>query len=438
MNKILLIIRREYLTRVNKKSFIILTFLSPILFAALIFVPVWLATIKSDEQKVFAVLDETGKYGSVFQNTDEYLFNYVFEKSNQPNRFENKNKEIYAFLVIKDDLLNNPDAAAIYSEKAISPGEKSMIRTALEEYAESEKLASFNIPNIQEIIQESQIKINVGVVKIEKDGSEKETSTEIVGMISLFGAFMIYMFIFMYGSQTMNSVSEEKTNRIVEVIISSVKPFRLMMGKIIGTALVGLTQFFLWIIFTGIIVLILSLFLGTDISALTANDPGQIFDVTDMSSSHKVSSILSVLLNVNWGTLFVCFIVYFLGGYLLYSSFFAAIGAAIDTSSDAQQFVLPISVPLIFALYLALYSFQNPDGPLLYWCSFIPFTAPVAMMARIPFAPPVWEFLLSMSLLIVTFIIFARISGKIYKIGILMHGKKAGYREILKWIKYAK
>ena len=438
MNKVLLIIRREYLTRVNKKSFIILTFLSPIFFAALIFVPIWLATIKSDEQKVFAIIDETGKYGSVFQNTDEYIFRYQFEKSNQPGQLEDKAKEIFAFIVITDDLLNNPNAATIYSEKAISSGEKNMIQTALEKYSENEKLASFNIPNIKEIIQQSQIKINVGTQKIEKDGSVKETSSEIVGIISLFGAFLIYMFIFMYGSQIMYSVSEEKNNRIVEVIISSVKPFRLMTGKIIGTALVGLTQFFLWIIFTGLIVFVLNLGLGFDLSSSTANVPAQISDINALSANNEINSMIGALLNINWGTLFFCFIVYFLGGYLLYSSFFAAIGAAIDTSSDAQQFVLPISVPLIFALYLAIYGIQNPDGPLLYWCSFIPFTAPVAMMARIPFDVPVWELLLSMSILIASFIVFARISGKIYKIGILMYGKKAGYREILKWIKYTK
>ena len=431
MNNILLIIRREYMTRVNKKSFLFLTFLSPILFAALIFVPIWLATIKSDEQKIFAIIDETGKYGPAFQNTDDYIFSYMFEQANQSVQFDDKNKGIYAFIVITDDLLNNPNAATIYSEKAISTIERNMIRNMLEKYSENEKLASFNIPNIKEIIQQSQIKINVSTKIIGKDGNAKETSSEIVGIVSLFGAFLIYMFIFMYGAQVMTGVSEEKTNRVVEIIISSVKPVRLMTGKIIGTALVGLTQFFLWILFTGIIVIVLNL--GFDI-----NIPSPTGNINGISSNNEIYLMINSFFNVNWGTLFICFIFYFLGGYLLYASLFAAIGAAIDTSSDAQQFVLPISVPLIFALYLAIYSFQNPDGTLLYWCSFIPFTAPVAMMARIPFDVPVWEVLLSMGLLIGTFIIITRMSGKIYKVGILMYGKKAGYREILRMIKYAK
>ncbi|MCL1943726.1 MAG: ABC transporter permease [Candidatus Azobacteroides sp.] len=436
MNKIYLIIRREYWTRVNKKSFIILTFLTPVLFAALIFVPLWLATIKDNEQKVFVILDDTGKYAPVFQDVDHYVFKYQSGKMDVPDQKWSLNKEIYAFIHIKEDLSNNPNAMSIYSEKTVSMPEVNMVRSVMEKYLENEKLASFNIPNIKEMIRQSQIKLNIDTIKIGKDGTEKESSGEIAAAVSLVVSLLIYMFIFMYGAQVMNSVSEEKTNRIVEVIISSVKPFHLMMGKILGTVLVGLTQFFLWIVFTGIIVTIVNLILGVSLfSSPDTTLPGAGIDGL-FSPGNEATAVMKKLSGIDWGTLFVCFIIYFLGGYLLYSSFFAAIGAAVDTSSESQQFVLPVTLPLIFALYVVIYGIRNPEGPLFFWCSFIPFTSPIVMMARIPFEVPVWQILLSVALLIMSFIVFTWISGKIYKTGILMYGKKVSYHEIWKWLKY--
>ncbi len=435
MNRIRLIIRREYLTKVNKKSFIILTILTPILFAALIFVPLWLTSIKSNEQKVFAVIDDTGLYSTVFQDTEKYKFIYTQNEDNksiQPGQ-----KEIYAFIVLSGNLFNNPDAVTIYSEKTIGIEEKSIIQNQLEKYLENEKLVSFNIPNIKEIIKESHIKIKINTIKIGENGIEKNSSSEMATGIALVGALLIYMFIFMYGSQVMNSILEEKTNRIVEVIISSVKPFQLMIGKIIGTALVGLTQFFLWILFTGIIVAIFNLVFG--INSLSSIDIHQQINNTQTNNplmNADVNSMISVFHGIDWITLVIYFIIYFLGGYLLYSSFFAAIGSAVDSNSDSQQFMLPVTIPLLFALYVAIYGVQNPEGPLVFWCSIIPFTSPIVMMMRLPFEVPAWEIALSIFLLVTSFIVSTWFSSKIYRTGILMYGKKVNYKEIYKWIKY--
>lgn len=435
MNKILLIIKREYLTRVAKKSFIVLTFITPLLFAGLIFVPLWLTTVKDSEQKVFEVFDDTGKYLSVFHNSGNYVFNYHNEKGEISFSGEKKNSSVYAFIHISDDLTVNPGAITVYSEKTISVEEKNFIKNILEKYLENEKLESFNIPNIKEIIKQSEVKLNISTIKIKDDGTEEETSGEMAMIIAIAGALLIYMFIFMYGSQVMNSVSEEKTNRIVEVIISSVKPFQLMMGKIIGTALVGLTQFFLWIVFTGIILIILNLVLGVN-AFIDANAVSQVSEINMNMYNTEINTFVVAFFGIDWLSLFVYFIIYFLGGYLLYSSLFAAIGAAVDTSSDSQQFVLPVTLPLIFALYAAIYGVQNPEGPLLFWCSMIPLTSPIAMMVRIPFEVPVWQLLLSISFLIISFVFSTWISGKIYRTGILMYGKKVNYKEILKWLRY--
>ena len=418
MNKIGLIIKREYLRRVSKKSFLLLTFLTPFLFAALVFVPLWLSTIKGDDVKQVAISDTTGKYAPLFKDTEEYTF--ITEKGSSLEEYrKNPDKEIFAFLYISDDLLQNPTAATLYSQKQIPMGLKNTIDKTLSEYLKDEKLASYNIDNLKQIIEDSKINFNIKTIKWDEDGSEKSTSAEVASILGMILTFIIYMFIIMYGGMVMQGVMEEKTNRIIEVMISSVKPFDLMMGKIIGIGFVGLTQVFLWGILTTVLV------------------SGSLFFFGGNTSPEDISIQVQEIINsINFGMIGTCFVLYFIGGYLLYAALFAAIGSALEQQEDTQQFMTPIMLLMAFSLYAGIYSMNNPDGPLAFWCSMIPFTSPIVMMVRLPFDIPVWELALSFALLFATAILIIWFSAKIYRVGILMYGKKPSIKEMIKWVKY--
>lgn len=437
MNKIGLIIKREYLRRVSKKSFLLLTFLTPFLFAALVFVPLWLSTIKGDDTKQIAIVDSTGKYASLFQNTEEYAF--VVTDSNMEEYRKNPDKEIFAFLNISDDLLQNPSAATLYSEKQIPLGLKSEIDKTLSSYLKDQKLASYNIDNLKQIIEDSKINFDIKTVKWDEDGNEKNTSAKVASVFGMLLTFIIYMFIIMYGNMVMQGVMEEKTNRIVEVMISSVKPFDLMMGKIIGIGFVGLTQVFLWGILTTILISVSLFFFGGTTSPedlMTAQMASKGIETSALNSSDLGLQINEIMNSINFGMIGVCFVLYFIGGYLLYSAIFAAIGSAMEQQEDSQQFMTPIMLLMAFSLYAGIYSMNNPDGPLAFWCSLIPLTSPIVMMVRLPFDVPLWELLLSLGLLFATAILIVLLSAKIYRVGILMYGKKPGIKEMIKWLKY--
>lgn len=437
MNKIGLIIKREYLRRVSKKSFLLLTFLTPFLFAALVFVPLWLSTIKGDDTKQIAIVDSTGKYASLFQNTEEYAF--IVTDSNMEEYRINPDKEIFAFLNISDDLLQNPSAATLYSEKQIPLGLKSEIDKTLSGYLKDQKLASYNIDNLKQIIEESKINFDIKTVKWDEDGNEKNTSAKVASVFGMLLTFIIYMFIIMYGNMVMQGVMEEKINRIVEVMISSVKPFDLMMGKIIGIGFVGLTQVFLWGILTTILISVSLFFFGGTTSPedlMTAQMASKGIETSALNSSDLGLQINEIMNSINFGMIGVCFVLYFIGGYLLYSAIFAAIGSAMEQQEDSQQFMTPIMLLMAFSLYAGLYSMNNPDGPLAFWCSLIPLTSPIVMMVRLPFDVPLWELLLSLGLLFATAILIVLLSAKIYRVGILMYGKKPGIKEMIKWLKY--
>lgn len=435
MNKIGLIIKREYLRRVSKKSFILLTLLTPFLFAALVFVPLWLSTIKGDEVRNVAIIDTTGKYTQLFENNESFHFVHSDKTLNDYRR--NSNKEIFAFLSITDNLLNNPKAATLYSEKQIPVELSQLVNQTLSKQLESEKLASFNIPNLKEIIKESKINFNVQTIKWSEDGQESTSSATVASVIGMVFTFIIYMFIMMYGAMVMQGVMEEKTNRIIEVMISSVRPFDLMMGKIIGIGFVGLTQVFLWGIITTILVSVGGFMFssGVDVASLQAGPQMGMMDANALTSSSG-NEIMGIINSINTAEIGISFIIYFIGGYMLYASIFAAIGSAVDSQEDTQQFMAPVMIFMVFALYAGIYSMENPDGPLAFWCSMIPFTSPIVMMVRIPFEIPLWEKLLSISLLYVSAIGIVWLSAKIYRVGILMYGKKPSIKEMVKWIKY--
>lgn len=248
---------------------------------------------------------------------------------------------------------------------------------------------------------------------------------------------LIYMFIFIYGSMVMNGVVEEKSNRIVEIIVSSVKPFQLMMGKIVGIALVGLTQVALWVILVSVLSGVLGASIGlSDPTAILESQTAMMATSPAANMDSEMMAGLQLLQSFNWGQIILWFVLFFLGGYLLYASIFAAIGGAIDNNDDAQQFTLPVTIPVIFALYIGIYGAMNPDGPMVLWCSFIPFFSPIVMMVRLPFGVPGWQLALSFGLLVLTFLLIVKIAAKIYRTGILMYGKKVTYKDLWKWLKY--
>lgn len=438
MSKIALIIRREYTTRVMKKSFLLLTFLTPLLFAGMIVVPLWLSSIKDNTVKHIVVVDRTHLYNSVLKNNETYHFDFVdkpFEKVKAENLRKDE-KDFTALLFISDDLSHHPKAATLYSDKQVNLELKTYIAGLLNKYVEQQKIAAYNIPNLKEMVDKSRTDIDIDTIKWGDNGQDKKGSAELALAIGMITAFIIYIFIIIYGAQVMNGVVQEKTNRIVEVVISSVKPFQLMMGKIIGIALVGLTQFALWVILTFAISFIAGKFIGSGADISTLQQANDLSMQPAASTSNQLQQVFNLLHGFNFMEIISLFVLYFLGGYLLYASLFAAVGSAVDSETDTQQFSLPLTLPIIFAIYAAIYSAQNPDGPLAFWCSMIPFTSPIVMMVRLPFDVPIWQILLSLIILVISFIASTWMAGKIYRTGILMYGKKASWKELWKWLHY--
>lgn len=438
MSKIGIIIEREYTSRVMKKSFLLLTFLTPLFFAALFVVPVWLSSIQDDTVKNIVVIDQTNEYSQVLKTNEKYTFTFSHQpleklKTMQLNPDNKKGQELTAILYIKEDLMLNPSAATLYSDKQLNMELKDYITNKLNEHVRNKKLESYQIPGLKEKIADSKIKVEIPTIKWGADGKEKQASAEVALIVGMIAAFLIYIFIISYGAQVMSGVLQEKTSRIVEVMISSVKPFELMMGKIIGVALVGLTQFTLWIVLTLLISTVAGGLLGIDMGqdTMLITQQAEAMDAQKFS----VENMYGLLAGMDFVKIIGLFILYFLFGYLLYASFFAAIGAAVDNETDTQQFSTPITIPIIFALFIAIYGAQNPDGPLVFWFSMIPFTSPVVMIARLPFDVPIWQIATSLALLILTFLASTWLAGKIYRTGILMYGKKVTWKEMGKWIR---
>ncbi|OJV36011.1 MAG: ABC transporter permease [Bacteroidales bacterium 36-12] len=439
MSKIALIIKREYTTRVMKPSFIILTFLTPLLMVGMITLPLLLAKIQNDTVQKIVVIDRTGLYSSVFTDNENYTFEFANQEV-EAYKSQSGSGDYTAILYISDDLSVNPSAATLFSNEQVGLDMKSYVTGLLKTYVENKKIEELNIPDFKDLIRQTKVSIDVKTIKWGKDGEEKMGSAELAITIGMITAVVIYMFIVIYGAQVMSGVVQEKTSRIVEVIISSVKPFQLMMGKIIGIALVGLTQFALWVILSIGLFLAITGSMGkaVDIPASPATQLVGTANPQMIASEQNdiLAEFLPALENFDFLQTGVLFVLFFLGGYLLYASLFAAVGSAVDNETDTQQFSLPLSLPIIFAIYAAIYSAENPDGPLAFWCSMIPFTSPIVMMVRLPFGVPFWQLALSLGILILSFIGSTWIAGKIYRTGILMYGKKITWKEMIKWVLY--
>jgi ABC-2 type transport system permease protein len=458
MNKILLIIRREYLTRVRKKSFIVMTILGPLLMAAIIIVPIFLAT-RGNETKTVGVIDQTGIFYEKFKDTDNIRFHYMVDDIGSAKaRFRESGD--YALLFIPKTEVSLPTNAILYAESNVAINVRSYIRTVMTKQVEDMKLEArlkdlqtdkSNPLNAEDILRSVKTVIDVNTIKITDGGKEEKSYTEISMVLGTFAGILIYFFIFMFGSQVMRGVIEEKTNRIVEVIISSVKPFQLMMGKIVGVGMVGLTQFLLWVILTFAIVTVATGSFGDknagkpSVEQMVKQGSGKfnpdnlsLPDTTSASTekSKGMNEVMEAIGSVNFPVMIGAFIFFFIFGYLLYASLFAAIGGAVDNEADTQQFMLPITVPLILSMVMVQFFIQDPSGPVAFWFSVFPLTSPVSMMIRIAFGVPYWQVILSMALLILTFLGTTWMAAKIYRTGILMYGKKVSYRELWKWLRY--
>lgn len=444
MNKILLIIKREYLSRVRKKSFIIMTIVGPILMAALMIVPVVMNQMEDDETKIIAVLDSSHIFNNKIPDSEFLKFKYLDDNSLENVRKQFKESNYYAVLYIPHIISYASNSVQLYSSKQPTLNIKMHISTALEKELERQKLKASGID--ENILESVKSNVSLKTFKWTDEGMEEETSTELKMAVGFISGFLIYIFIFLYGAMVMRGVIEEKTSRIVEIIVSSVRPFQLMMGKVVGVALVGLTQFMLWVVLTFTIVSITqSVFFSVDASKLKVENTENYFansstlqkgSIPQNEDFDEIKDMFSTIKNIDFVLIISMFIFYFIGGYLLYSSLFAAVGAAVDNEADTQQFMLPITIPLIIAFIVAQNVVNNHEGALSFWFSIIPFTSPIVMLVRIPFGVPIWEVVLSMVLLILTFIFTTWLAGKIYRTGILMYGKKVNYKELWKWIKY--
>ena len=438
-SKISVIIAREFAIRVKKKSFILTTLLTPILFAALMVVPGLIAAYsEEDEAHKIAVVDNSGVVMPYMQSDSQVEFCQIVGATVDDLKADFDNNGYFAVVGISAMDSSKNVSVVTYSKKQLNMDIKGRISRNVEEAVEQHKLQGYGIPQLEEIMEDIESDVKLSTYTLDESGEEKVSKVEIFMVIGYIASFLIYMFIFMFGSMVMRSVTEEKTTRIIEVIVSSVKPFQIMMGKIIGVASVALTQFLIWIVFTMLIVTVAGQALGLNEAAQTMSSVSSEVPVAEITSAMQDDgdSLLQALKDVNYVQIIGCFIIYFVLGYLLYSSMFAAVGAAVDNEADTQQLILPITMPLIVGLFLMLHTFQYPDSALSFWGSVIPFTSPMVMMARIAYGVPMWELALSIGVLVLTFVGMAYLSGRIYRVGILMYGKKPGWKEIWKWLKY--
>lgn len=450
MRNIGIIISREYSTRVKKKSFLITTFLVPIIFAAICILPSVIMFFAKDTGKHVAVVDQSSLVMPYLVDTDDV--DYEDYSSENPDSLKAGFSDLGldAMVVISPvDTAARTVSITTYSEKPMSMTLKDAIKSKADDAMEDYRIALYDIDDLKQIMADIKSDVQMSTYTLDESGEEKITSSEVYMIISMVLSMIIYMFIAMFTGMVMQSVIEEKASRVVEVLVSSVKATELMFGKIIGVACVALTQFFLWIVLTLVLVAGASAFIGFD---TLAGDPAQTEQMMEMagqmgagvdmeavaaaaSEEGGMSAVMSTLANINWGQMILAFMVYFVLGYLLYASFFAAIGSAVENEADTNQLQIPVTIPLMLAFFVAIYAFNAPDSQLVWWFSMIPFTSPIVMLSRIPFGVPGWELALSIVLLVGTFVACAWLSAKIYKIGILMFGKKTTFKDLWKWLK---
>jgi len=434
MNKLCLIIAREYMSIVGRKSFILMTLGMPLLFILIMAIPVGLAYLNdkgSDTQQI-AVIDETGRYAAALKSDDMYSFVAIKGDTvtNAREFYDKANGSLDAIIIIPRDV-DSTGMVDIFSEGTITPALVSNVRNVLADTIETAHLAAMGIPNIEQLVEQAHVDVDVRSIKWSEAGDEQESSTDAAMGLGLMLSILTYMFVLMYGAMIMNSVIEEKTNRIVEVVVSSCRPFQLMLGKIIGVGLVGLTQMLIWIVLLVIVAMVAGSAFGIGQVSPDAVSPESLRMAKDAGA---MEMIMRETLSINYTPIIVGFILYFIGGYLLYSSLFAGLGSAVDQPSDSSQFMTPVMLIMIVAFYAGMACMENPSGPTAVWCSIIPFTSPVVMMIRLPFGVPFWQLALSLGLLFGTALAITWLAARIYRRGILHYGKKASFGDLFKWM----
>ena len=438
MSIISLIIKREFFAKVRNKSFIVMTFLSPLLFVGIAVFVGYLSSMEADVKRV-AIHDETGLFVNEFlaQNTEDNAYKYL-DLSQIDNQF------------LKDSITNNSYEGILVIPKTVDVTELedkiefisnaspsiSFIENAQDIIAR--KLTKINLENAHLdtlAIKKAQANVNINIAKTSGEQGLKGLNEAKIAIGGAFG-YLIMMFIIIYGNMVMRSVIEEKTNRIVEIIISSVKPFQLMIGKIIGTSLAGILQFTIWVIIGLSLLFAASVFFGVNVGP-AASLPPTIMENTPTEFAGTAQLFIKELWNLPIASILIGFVVYFIGGYFLYSSFYAAIGAAVDNQTDSQQFLLPVIMPLMLSVYVGFFSVVNdPNSTIAVAFSMIPLTSPIVMLMRIPFGVPLWQIAVSIALLFGTFLLVVWFAARIYRVGILMYGKKPSWKELYRWLKY--
>ncbi|MBQ6953913.1 MAG: ABC transporter permease [Bacteroidales bacterium] len=462
--KLGIIIQREYLNKVKKKSFLLITFLAPVLFAAIAILPSIIMMGTKEEAKKVGVVDRSGIVLPYLEDDDvTHYIDLGAAADIDGLKADLKGAGVDVLLSISE---LDPEALSVkadtYSEKPLGMDTGSMIENRINDAVEAYRIEQSGIANLEEIMAGVKSNVKLRSYTIDETGKETISESGIYMALSMLLGIAIYMFIALFSGMVMSSVIEEKSSRVVEVLVSSVKASELMFGKIIGVALVALTQFLLWILLTGIFVGIAMGFMGKDkIMGMFGDDattemvqqmspdvdiPGQltlgdtltaVSDTTGVAAGEPsgMEVVMSTLGNINLAQIGIAFLFFFIFGYLLYASIFAAIGSGVENEGDSSQLQLPVTIPLMIGFFVALYAFKAPDSSLVFWFSMIPFTSPIVMLARIPFGVATWELVLSIVLLVGTFIVCAWASAKIYKVGILMYGKKSTFKDLYKWLK---
>ncbi|WP_297336009.1 ABC transporter permease [Algoriphagus sp.] len=432
MDKIWLVIQREYLSRVKKKSFLLATLLTPLIFPAIMGVFVWIALEEKDNQslRIIEVVDESKLF--FLESSEQYAFSFSDRDPEEAKELV-KSGDRYGYLLIPEFDLTQPDGIVYYGNENPNMNLISYLESNLKKKIEEQRLFEAGID--PQIITEVRTNVDIKAITLDQQGGEKVSDATVNYAIGFLAGILIYMFIFIYGTQIMQGVIEEKSSRIVEILVSSLRPFQLMLGKIIGIAGVGLTQLLIWIVLIGTLTTVVTGYLGMQMPQEQAMELAKL-EVGNELPSSEFGEILQVIEGIDFVSIVSSFVFYFLGGYLLYGALFAGIGSAVDAPSDAQQFMLPVTVPLIVA-YMGLFVFvlQDPNSTTSFWLSVVPLTSPIAMMGRISYGVPFWELGLSMTLLILGFLGTTWFAGRIYRIGILMHGTKPSYKTMWKWLK---
>lgn len=447
LHRINIIIGREYLNRVKKKSFLIVTFLVPVLFAALCLLPALIINGLNEESKTLAVVDESSVVMPYLQDSELVSYKDCTGRSVEELKAELGESDYDAILAISPlDTVARTVSADIFSLKPLGIELGEIVNSRINDAIEAYRISTYDIEDLKVIMEEVKADVKLRSYTLDEEGKETINESGVFMIVSMVLGMIIYMFIVIFGGMVMSSVIEEKSSRVVEVLVSSVKATELMFGKIIGIALVAITQFLLWVVLTAAIIGIVGSIAGP--SLLAGADPATMVQMSAgvdaaqaeaiasaMSEPGEMSVILTTLKNMPIATILVCFLVFFVFGYMLYASLFAAIGSAVENEGDTQQLQIPVTIPILIGFFIAIYAFKAPESPLVFWGSMIPFTSPIVMLARLPFGVPAWEIIVSIVLLIATVVLCAWISAKIYRVGILVFGKKSTFKDLWKWFK---